>query len=62
MAALRFEGRVSHLREVLKKLKSEAPCAGTLAGDQINRRRYSKMLRKATAESLRQQIIGGGAS
>lgn len=58
MGALRFQGTVRDLRAALQRLLGIT--VGTLAGDEIGRRRYQRELRRAEMRSLARQILRGG--
>ena len=55
---LRFEGKVKDLRAALRRLATVQ--TGTLATDEVGRRRYQRELRRAEMRSLARQILQGG--
>lgn len=55
---LSYCGKVMFLREALRRFRLETSTAGTLAHDDVNRRRMRSMLHDASVASLRSEILG----
>lgn len=56
---IRYEGKVRFFLAALRRFRQETPGAGTVAGDELNRRRFKRILYEAATESLRSEILGG---
>lgn len=58
---MRFEGKVRFFLAALRRFRQETPAAGTVVGDELNRRRFKRILYEAAIESFRSEILGGDA-
>lgn len=56
---LRFKGSVKSFRRALRLIKSANRRAGTIANDEVGRRRFQRLLREAQMASIRTEILNG---
>lgn len=57
---LSYQGSAKHFQSALRQLRPRMKGAGTVLGDDVNRKRFQRLLRNAQMASIRAEILRGG--